>query len=248
MNSIIKYNKVYYALGLLFIVCLWSVLSAISNNDFIVPSPSLTIDALYKIIFDIATYKILSLTVLRLLLSILLSFILGVVLAVFSYFSQKVNCFVKPLIVIMKTIPVVAIVIMLLVIIGREYSSYLIVGFVAFPIIYEGTLNGFFTFDKDMLDEVKMVSKTNVQILQHIYLPLIRPHLLTSLIQSFGLGLKVLVMAEFIIETKDSIGEAIRFYKNEALTEYIFAWSIILIIFVLLIDSLFNILKKKSLA
>ena len=248
MNSIIKNNKVYYVLGLLFIVCLWSVLSLISNNDFIVPSPSLTIDALYEIICDIATYKILGLTLLRLLLSISSSFILGVVLAVFSYFSQKVNCFVKPLIVIMKTIPVVAIVIMLLVIIGREYSSYLIVGFVAFPIIYEGTLNGFFTFDKDMLDEVKMVSKTNVQILQHIYLPLIRPHLLTSLLQSFGLGLKVLVMAEFIIETKDSIGEAIRFYKNEALTEYIFAWSIILIIFVLLIDSLFNILKKKSLA
>ena len=248
MNSIIKTKHTYYVLGLLFIVVLWSVLSYISNNSFIVPSPVLTFEALSKIVIDTYTYKILFLTLLRLFISVFVSFGFGVVLAIFSYSSPKFNTFIKPIIVLLKTLPLVAIVIMLLVIIGRDYSPYFIVAIVVFPIIYEGTLNGLETFDKDMLDEVKMVSNNNFNIFKRIYLPLIKPHLLTSLIQSFGLGLKVLVMAEFIVETKDSIGEVIRFYKNEALTEYIFAWSFILIIFVLLIDSLFNILKKKSLA
>ena len=72
-------------------------------------------------------------------------------------------------------------------------------------------------------------------------------YLLTSLIQAFGLGLKVLVMAEFIAETKNSIGEVIRFYKNEALTEYVFAWTIILVLFILLIDLLLHYIKKKVL-
>jgi ABC-type nitrate/sulfonate/bicarbonate transport system permease component len=247
-NSIINKNITLSFFGILFIFLLWNIFSAVSQNDFIVPSPSLTFKALGKIVLDTYTYKVLASTLLRLFLSIVLSFILGVVLAVFSYLYIKFKYFIKPLIVLMKTIPVVAIVIMLLVIIGRVYSAYFIVGVVTLPIIYEGTLNGLETLDKDMLDEVKLISNNNIKILSHIYLPLIKPHLLTSLVQSFGLGLKVLIMAEFIIETKDSVGELIRFYKNEALTEYIFAWSIILIIFVLIIDTLLNLFKNKSIA
>ena len=248
MNSIIKNKKTYYVLGILFVFVSWEILSVISNNNFVVPSIELTFTALGKILIDKETYFILGSTLLRLLISISLCFVLGVVLAVLSNLSNSFKSFIKPMVVLLKTLPMAAVIIMLLVMVGRSYSPYFIIGVVVFPLIYEATLHGLEGIDKDIKDEVKLLSENNFQVFRSIYIPLTLPHILTSLIQSVGLGLKVLVMAEFIAETKNSIGEAIRFYKNEATTEYVFAWSIILILFVLLVDSIINNLKKRSLA
>ena len=247
MNSIIKNKKTYYVLGILFVFVLWEILSVISNNNFVIPSIELTFTALGKILIDKETYFILGSTLLRLLISISLCFVFGVALAVLSNLSNRFKSFIKPMVVLLKTLPMAAVIIMLLVMVGRSYSPYFIIGVVVFPLIYEATLNGLEGIDKDIKDEVKLLSNNNFQVFRSIYIPLTLPHILTSLIQSVGLGLKVLVMAEFIAETKNSIGEAIRFYKNEATTEYVFAWSIILILFVLLVDSIINNLKKKSL-
>ena len=47
-----------------------------------------------------------------------------------------------------------------------------------------------------------------------------------------GLGLKVLVMAEYLALPDNSIGREIFSYKEHAIAmEYVFAWGIILIIF-----------------
>jgi ABC-type nitrate/sulfonate/bicarbonate transport system permease component len=84
-------------------------------------------------------------------------------------------------------------------------------------------------------------------VIKDIYLPLTFPHILTSLLQSFGLGLKVLVMAEFISNASPSIGNEIIYYKNDlGEMSYVYAWSIILVLFVLIIDFIINILKKKT--
>ena len=247
-NSTTKSNKIFLILGVVFIFLLWELLSLISQNDFIVPSISNTMKALGEILTKSDTYNILFSTILRLFTSITICFILALTLAVFSNINERVKYFLKPLISLLKTLPVATIIIMLLVMIGRSIAPYFIVGLVVLPLIYESVLNALETIDKDIIDEVKMVSSgKDFTVLKRIYLPLITPYLLTSLIQAFGLGLKVLVMAEFIAETKNSIGEVIRFYKNEALTEYVFAWTIILVLFILLIDLLLHYIKKKIL-
>lgn len=242
-----KNKHTYFILGIVFIFVLWEVLSVLSNNDFIVPSIELTLSALGKTFINKDTYGVLLNTLLRLFLSILVCFILGVSLAVFSNISYRFKSFIKPIIVLSKTMPMAAVIIMLLVMFGRSNSPYFIVGVVVLPLIYEATLNGLEGIDKDIKDEIKLLSNNNFFIFKNIYLPLTSPAIFTSLIQSVGLGLKVLVMAEFIAETKNSIGQLMRYYKNIAETEYVFAWSIILVLFILLVDSILNILKKKSL-
>ena len=55
-------------------------------------------------------------------------------------------------------------------------------------------------------------------------------------------------MAEFISNASPSIGNEIIYYKNDlGEMSYVYAWSIILILFVLIADSTINIIKKKYL-
>lgn len=245
INSIIQSKKTYYTLGILFIFVIWFLGSSSFKNDYVIPSLDVTFDALGKLLEDKYTYKVLGHTLLRLVISIGICFILGVMLAVISNLSYKFKAFIRPCIVLLKTLPIAVVIIMLLIIYGRENSPYVIVGVVVFPLIYEATVIGLENIDSNIKDEVKMLSGINGDVLCRVYLPLTFPYILTSIIQSIGLGLKVLVMAEYITQPRVSIGNELVFYRNEAIMEYVYAWSLILIIFVLIVEYLISYLSKK---
>ena len=96
--------------------------------------------------------------------------------------------------------------------------------------------------------KMKSLAEGNFEVVKKVYLPLTLPYVFTALLQSFGLGLKVLVMAEFISNAKHSIGYEIMLYKDHYNDmSYVYAWSIILIIFVLVVDYFVNIVHKRSL-
>ena len=242
-----KNNYLFYFLGILFILVIWHIGFISFNNDYIIPSINQTLDSLKKLLFDKYTYEVLGHTLIRLFISISVCFLSGIILAVISKLSNKFKVFVKPLFTLLKTLPVAVVIILLLVML-KSNSLYYIVGVVILPIIYEACINGLDSIDKNITEEVKMDSNLNFYILFKLYIPLILPYIFTSLLQSIGLGLKVLVMAEFISNTKNSIGYEILYYKDFANEmSYVYAWSIILIIFVIFVDSIINTLKKKSL-
>lgn len=249
-NSINKKDYIkrsFYLLGILFIILIWYIGFLSFDNDFIVPSINQTINSLEKLFIDSYTYKVLFATLLRLFISISVCFILGVILACLSKIYYQFKSFIKPIITLLKTLPITVLIVLLLVALSSD-SLYYIVGVVVLPIIYEATINGLDSIDNNIVDAVKLESNINVDVVKKIYLPLTLPYIFTSLLQSFGLGLKVLVMAEFISNTKHSIGYEIILYKdfyNDM--SFVYAWSIILIFFVLIVDFIISKIKAKSL-
>ena len=247
IRSIVKNKNTYFILGILFIFIVWEFSKVSFNNDYIVPGVEATFSSLFKLLKDNYTYVVLGYTLLRLIISIVACFIIGVMLAVLSKMSYHFKAFISPAMTLFKTLPIAVLIILLLVML-KSRALYYIVGVVILPLIFEATINGLEAIDSNILDEVKMLSNTNITVVKKIYLPLTLPYIFTALLQSFGLGLKVLVMAEFISNAKHSIGYEIMLYKdhyNEM--SYVYAWSIILIIFILLVDYSINMIKKRSL-
>ena len=246
MNSIIKSKKTYYFLGVSFVFLFWLLTSFYFNNDYIVPSISKTLLALKEIITDGYSYQVLGKTLLRLVITVGICFILGVGLAVISNMFYRFKAFAKPIVILFKTLPLALIIILLLIVFERENAPYFIAGIVVFPLIYEATLTGLEHLDSNIKDEVKMLSNTNFKVVKSVYLPMVFPYILTSLIQSIGLGLKVMVMAEYISQPKYSIGTELVLYKNETMMEYVYAWGIILITVVLIAELLIYYCSSKT--
>lgn len=237
----------FYLLGILFIFVVWHLGFLKFDNDIIIPSIKQTITSLKELFVDSYTYVVLGHTLLRLVISISFCLILGVLLACISKISYHFKAFVKPIFTILKTLPIAVLIILLLAMLS-ENSLYYIVGVVVLPLIYEATLSGLDSIDKNIIEEVKMDSKVTPYVISQIHLPLTLPYIYTSLLQSVGLGLKVLVMAEFISNATHSIGYEIFFYRDvENEMSYVYAWSIILIVFVVSVDWIISIVKKKSL-
>lgn len=246
IRSIISDKKSYYFLGFLFVFVFWILLDFSFKNNYIVPGVGKTIEAFFDLFGEGNTYIILGFTITRLLIVVFCCLILGVILAVLSYLSYRFKAFLKPVITLIKTLPIAVVIILLLIMFTREHAPMIVVGVVVFPLIYTATLSGLENIDSFIIDEVKMLSNNNIQIVKSIYLPLTFPYILTSIIQSFGLGLKVLVMAEYLSQPKYSIGNEIVFYQDVAVSmEYVYAWSMILILFVLIFEFLISYTTKK---
>ena len=94
------------------------------------------------------------------------------------------------------------------------------------------------------LEVISMDSKFNFFVFRKVFVPAILSNLFISFIQSIGLGFKVLVMSELISYTENSIGKKIYTSKLNLDIEGVFAWTIIIIVIVMIIEWIFRLAKK----
>lgn len=238
-------NYKYILLSVLFIILLWTVSSLIIDNSLVLPGISEVILSLKEILSTSTTYLIILLTIVRLILVVLVSLVIAFILAILSYLSDKFESFIKPLFVILKTIPVIAIIVLLLITFGSKTSPYIMTSLVVLPIMYEGLLTSLKNINKELIDDVKTLSNTNWMVLKDFYFPIILNFIMMTLVQSFGIGLKVMVMGEFIAQPNRSIGYILQLERSNLNSSAILAWSGILIILVLLFEILVLKLSER---
>ncbi len=214
------------------------------GNTYIVPSPYLVFREIFHLLIKIDNLFIISQSLFRLFYSLFVASLTGIVLGFLAAKFNWLNQFLKPIISTLRTTPIIAIIIILLVLVGRLNSVYIIVFLVLFPIMYEGVIGGVHKIDDNVIDAFRLDPATLSQTFIYMYLPLTLSHIKIALLQSVGLGFKVLVMAEFIAQTKNSIGS--KLYEASISINYsiIFAWSIIIIIIAVIIE--IGIHKIKS--
>lgn len=245
-TSIIKNQKLFFIVGIAFIFIVWFLLSIFVRNTIAVPNIPNTFSALGDLFTTGSTYLIIGQTILRLIATIVIAFIIALILVIFSAVSKRFSAFINPTIALFKTMPIAVIILFLLFVFGGNKAPFFVSILVVIPIMYEATLNGVKNIDKTIIEEVKMYSNINFLVIKEIYLPLAYPYALVSIFQSVGLGLKVMVMAELIAQSKNSIGYEMAYYKSFLNMEYVFAWGIIMVIFVILVEILIKKFKLKK--
>lgn len=229
----------------MFLFALWMIVQRAINNDLVIPDIKSVFLSLLILLKQAETYLIILKTIGRLVLTISICAVFTLILSYVSYKFEWFENFIKPLFIIMRTVPVVSLIIILLFLVGNNISPYFITGFVVLPVMYEGALSGFFAIDNTLKDEIRLLSDINFNIIMSVFIPVTFPYLIASFVQSFGLGLKVMVMAEFIAQPKGTIGYIMLQERNFLDTADIFAWTVIMVLFVLLVEYIVKIIRKK---
>lgn len=201
------------------------------------PDPFMVIKRFIELLQEQETYRILFTSLSRLLLSLLLATGLGMFFGLFSAINDQVEAFFKPIIVAIRTLPVISIIVVILIIFGNVITLYIISLLLLFPIIYQAELDGIRNIDSLLIDVLKLeTNDINKDVVKHVYFPLSIPFLRTALIDAVGLGFKVLVVAEYIAQTQTSIGREIYMSKVNLDFTSVFAWTLMLLVFVLVIE------------
>jgi NitT/TauT family transport system permease protein len=115
-----------------------------------------------------------------------------------------------------------------------------------FPIIFQSVYEGITHIDRDLIDVYHLEEHHFVLGIKYLYFPMVRNNIVLALLQSFGLGLKVLVMAEFLAQSRDSIGNSIYLAKVTLNYDQVFAWTLILILIATALESAIKRYEKSK--
>lgn len=227
-------------LSIFFLFIVWIIASAMVGNDLLLPNPQDVFIAFGKIFIDTDTLSVIFFTILRLLVGLLVASFFGFLLGILAGFKKNIANFLNPIVTVLRTIPVISITVILLIMFGFSLTPYIITFLMLFPLIYQGTYGAITNIEKELIDVYKLEDNNFFTGLIHCYLPLISKDIRTSLLQSLGLGIKVLVMAEYLAQTKNSIGEELYLAKVNLQYDEVFAWTLLLIFLALLFELLIH--------
>jgi len=223
--------------SIVLILVAWQLYSIKVNNPHLMPDPLDVFKQFFILLGEAQTYIIILATFKRLLITIALATAFGLTLGLLSGMHYQLEALLKPIVISLRTLPVISIIVIVLILYGNTFSLYIISFLLLFPLIYQSELDGVKNIDPLLLDVLKLdCNKCSFNAIKMVFFPLSLPHLRTGILQSAGLGIKVLVVAEFIAQTKTSIGREL--YFNRISLEYskVFAWTIILICIVVVIE------------
>lgn len=243
-----KYKRqIFTYAGILFIFIIWIILSEVIKEEIILPTIPTTFQAFFNLLSKSKTYLVLLNSIGGLFLVVVIGFVISLILSLVSFKFEGFKNFIQPLMSLFKILPVPAVIIFFLVQFSQAIIPYILTSMVVIPIMYEGLYASIISIDDDINDEVKMISNnTNLSVIFNIYIPIIRPGIISSLLQSIGIGLKVKVMTEFVANTPNSIGYELNQAKSWLSMDLVFAWTIILVVIVILLDFILSKFIKKN--
>ncbi len=227
-------------------IVIWYILSLIVGEEIFLPSPLATLEALLRLIPHQSFRLSIVFTLSRVTAGILISFILGVVLAVAVSFIKWLEVFLSPLIKAMRSIPVASIIILALLWVKSRNLSLLISFLMVFPIIYSSVLSGMKATSPLLLEAASNYGVGIKKRIRYIYMPSLFPFVRTGLINSVGLGFKSAIAAEVIALPDTSIGNALYEAKVYLLTPDLFAWTIVIVLLSVLFEKITLFILKAA--
>ena len=245
-SNFLKILRAFFVL--LFWLFLWEILSLLIGNQFLLPNIKSTARELFLLLSDTDSYRFMLLTLLRVCFGLLLGIVLGVGLGILAHTSSIVHSLLSPFITVIRSTPVASFIVVLWVIFSGDVLSVFVAFLMVMPIIWQSTVDGFNSIDKS-LEEVALIFRFGyMKRLRLIVFPALLKFLLPSIITSVGLAWKAEIAAEIIAYTKNSIGQEINDAKYFMETPRVFAWTVIVILFSIILErtTKFILLRFKN--
>ncbi len=231
--------------SILTLIIIWYVVYIVVQSPMLMPSFLDVVKAFPKIIGDGGWIDLL-MTLVRLVISFVLASLGGIILGFISAKYEMVEIWQRPIVTILRTIPVVSVIIILFILIGANIAPYIIVFLMIFPLFYQSTIDIIHRIDTSLIDVLTMNEGHFKESLKYVYIPILKNGLFVTMFQAFGLGVKVVVMSEYLMQTKHSIGKSIFMAKITLAYDQVYAWTIILILMTFLMEVIINKAKNKQ--
>lgn len=236
-TSSMKDKKIIF-ISLLLIVGIWIFLSNKINNSIYLPKISEIINEILKIAKEKNFLLNITNSLLRGIISFFIALIVAIVLGIASGFNKFAYNFLYPINAILKSIPTIAFILIALVWLNKNYAPYLIGIIIAFPIIYETTVNSILNGNNELNEMVEAFNISFFDKLLNIHIQSIIISIFSIVTSTFSLVLKVVIAGEVYGQPLYGIGTAIQGEKINFNTAGIFAWIVIVAILCYITDKI----------
>ena len=248
-------NRIAALLGIGLILALLQVGHALQGSKALIPSVDELLRTLWDMLGREKTYTRIGVTLLHVVKSVALSSVIGIALGMAEGLVPYLHALLRPLQSLFRSIPVILLGIIMLMVtrFSKEWMPVLTGCLVLVPLISEAAYEGCVRIDTSLTDVYRLDSRTTPRIILRVYLPLISGYIRQAFVNACGMGLKVVVTAEYLVQTADSLGTAIHNQLDSLNYAELFAYALIMVLLVLvltgipaLVMRLMEMQKKKE--
>ena len=235
------------ASAVLLALLLWQLLSILVGSDILLVSPIGVVKRLFTLVLEAEFLSTVGFTLSRIAVGFLLGLVAGTLLALLAGRFEIVEILLWPYMITVKSVPVASFVVVALIWFSASGLSALISFLMVLPIIYTNLLDGIKSVDRKMLEMADVFKMPHLRRLRFIWLPYVKPFLLSGCRISLGLAWKSGVAAELIGYPEGSVGVALYYSKLFLNTADLFAWTVVIVLLSIIFEKLFLFILKRIL-
>ena len=230
---------------ILFWISLWGLAAYQIDKPLLVPSPITVISRIVDLICITDFWMLTALSLIRITIGILAAILLGVLLGALTATSGFLNDLLAPIQTITKVTPVASFILLVLIWLDRDIVPIVISALMVLPVVWNNVAAGLQNIDKGLLEMADVYQLGFRTKIKRMILPSIMPYFLSAIRTSIGIGWKAGIAAEVLTVPVLSIGKMIADSKMYMETVDLFAWTIVVILISLLIETLLIAFIKK---
>ena len=222
--------------SLLVFALAWEVLSHLAPTLGI---PPFAIPSLLRIAKAITTITPLDIavTLARVIGALIVSFVLGIVLAMAMYRSDALEKYLHPMIRILMAVPVVSwILFAVLWFPGVEFRIGFVLVVVCGPVFLVDTLDAMRSVPRELRQMMQSFRPTTLQYFVKLMLPAIVPTIFTSWKVNISLAIRVVTIAE-LVGAVTGIGHQLSVAQELFSVADVFAWTLVLVALLFLLEA-----------
>ncbi len=226
---------IFSVLGVFLLLGLWQ-LASLTMHEIMIASPIQAFAELFRMFDNIRFWEACGITAQRMVWGILLGGIAGFVLGVIAGLNENVKNLLEPTRwMIMSISPVIVVSIAMM---WFGMGTEMVVAIAAFllsPIVYVNTIKGIEMVDEKVIEMANVYNFSLMQKLRHIYIPALVGPLSAAMTIVITAGMRMIVLAE-VLGTNSGIGYEFSFAKTDMNTPQVFAWVIVTLVFVGIVE------------
>ena len=212
--------------------------------DFLFPTPIAVVGRLFGIWKEDGFFLAISQSFLKIVLGFILALLLGIVLAILAGRFSLIENLLWPFMITIKSVPVASFIVLALMWLASKQLSTFISFLMVLPVIYTNILGGIKNADRNMDRMADVFKLPWHRRIIYIWIPRIKPFLLSACSLALGLSWKSGIAAELIGIPSGSLGEMLYYSKVYFNTLDLFTWTLIIVIISVSFEKLFTALLK----
>ena len=243
MISIMGQNKkrdetLAFCLGILLVGALIQAAGWLKGDRLVFPDVGEILAAFVRLLGTGKVWKQIGTTLLHLVEALAVSSVAGTALGLVQGRSPFIRTLLRPLMILLRSIPMIVMTVIVMVLTKYERVPLIATSLLLIPLISEATYEGFLRIEPEMIDVYRMNSGFTPRVLFQVYLPLMAGYLKQAYVNAVGMGIKLTVTTEYLVQARDSLGKVI--YTSVYFNEYaeIYAYALIMILLAVLVSEL----------
>lgn len=217
-------------LSVIFLLLLWKGLSLAVGSSHLLPGPEKVIADLGRLISSGAFLGSVAATLLRGSIGFLIAALLAVALGIPAGLNSDFNAFIRPVIVISRSTPIIAFILLALIWLPNTRVPIFIGILTMFPILCTAIIDGVRNVDSRLPAMARVYRVSTMPTLFHLYLPAIIPYFFSGLSSAIGFGWRAVIIGEVLGQPDFGIGTMMQNAHLFLLADRVIAWTLVAVV------------------